>query len=209
VTNETGTPLDDRLLLLLELMAGEGIHRAAEGLATMVGEEVTITRPKVVLVRLVELADTLGGAESEGVGIYLQVVGEIPGQVVMIVPYAKALELADLVLGVPEGTSQELGSLERSALAEVGNLTAAFFLNAVASMTGLHARPSPPAVMVDMLGAILDIVIATTEGIGDSLLLLDASFLRAGREVQARFCMIPDPKAIELIASRSRDSRNA
>jgi chemotaxis protein CheY-P-specific phosphatase CheC len=60
-----------------------------------------------------------------------------------------------------------------------------------------------------MLGAILDIVIATTEGIGDSLLLLDASFLRAGREVQARFCMIPDPKAIELIASRSRDSRNA
>ena len=98
---------------------------------------------------------------------------------------------------VPVGTTNELGSLERSALAEVGNLTAAFFLNAVASMTGISARPTPPAVMVDMIGAILDIIVAATGGISEEVITFQAMFSYADRSVDADFWVIPDPTTLE------------
>ena len=86
----------------------------------------------------------------------------------LVIPIQRALELVDLLMGQTIGTSKTFGSLERSALAEVGNLTATFFMNSVAKISGIGLRPTPPAVMVDMVGAILDIIIATTGGISES-----------------------------------------
>ncbi len=47
---------------------------------------------------------------------YLRIDGMIPGQMMMIVPYAKALELADLVMTLPKGTTQNFGKMERRFL---------------------------------------------------------------------------------------------
>lgn len=195
---------DEHLRSLLEAMANEGVQHAARGLSDMVGETVTVSEPMVRLVPLTDIPLLLGGPENEAVGIYLQAEGKIGGQIMLILPLPKAQELVDLLMGEPVGTTRHLGSLERSALAEVGNLTGTFFLNAVALLTGLGGRPSPPAVMVDMLGAILDIIIATCGGISEQVLMIQASFLRGGREVEANFWVIPDPATLALIAKRSR-----
>lgn len=45
----------------------------------------------------------------------------------LIFPYERALKLVDLLIDEPEGTTQQLGTYERSALAEVGNLCGSFF----------------------------------------------------------------------------------
>ena len=58
---------------LLEVLADQGIHHAAEGLATMMGQEtLLVTRPEVRLVPLTEIPSLLGGPENEAVGIYLR-----------------------------------------------------------------------------------------------------------------------------------------
>jgi chemotaxis protein CheC len=121
----------------------------------------------------------------------------------LALPYPKALELADLLLDQPAGTTTQLGQMERSALAEVGNLTTAYFLNKVDALTGLGARPTPPAVMVDMIGAIIDIIISTTGGVSENVLMLHASLVRENREAQADFWLIPDPATIDLIAQKA------
>lgn len=187
---------DDRLYSLLRVLATEGIRSAAAGLSGMLGKAVVVSEPRVRLVPLTDIPTLLGGPEVEAVGIYLQIRGGWVGQIMLIMPHEKALELVDLLMELPPGTTDQLGQLERSALAEVGNLTGSFFLNAVAQRLGLDIRPSPPAVMVDMVGAILDIVAAVSGGVAEHVLMLEGSFLRQNREVAVDFWVIPDPAAL-------------
>lgn len=189
---------------LLDEMANAGVTQAAAGLSGMLGEAVTVTQPNLRLMPLSEVPGVLGGPEQEAVGIYLQAIGELSGQIMLILPLAKAMELVDLLLGEAPGTTNSLGSLERSALAEVGNITGTFFLNAVAAAIGLHSRPSPPAVMVDMVGAILDIIVAMSAGVSETVLVIEAAFLRDGREVEAHFWVIPDNTALQGLAGATK-----
>jgi len=187
---------DDRLYSLLRVLATEGIRSAAAGLSGMLGKAVVVSEPRVRLVPLTDIPTLLGGPEVEAVGIYLQIRGGWVGQIMLIMPHEKALELVDLLMELPPGTTDQLGQLERSALAEVGNLTGSFFLNAVAQRLGLDIRPSPPAVMVDMVGAILDIVAAVSGGVAEHVLMLEGAFLRQNCEVAVDFWVIPDPAAL-------------
>lgn len=192
----------ERLLPLLQVMAGEGVHRAAQGLGGMTGQPLTVAHSGVSLVKVTDLPNLLGGAENDAVGIYLRAEGGLAGQMMLIFPYTQALELADLLLEKPLGSTQQLGPMERSALSEVGNITGSYFLNAVATLVGLDTRPSPPAVVVDMVGAIIDVIIAATGGISDQILMIHSGFTHGGRDVQADFWVMPDVATLELLAKR-------
>ncbi len=200
----TNEKFDQRLIELLNRMANVGIYNAARGLSGMVGESLTVDNPGVKLVPLTDIPNLLGGPEAEAVGIYLRAEGSLGGQIMLVVPYNKSLELADMIIGLPSGTTTQLGSLERSALAEMGNVTGTFFMNAVAEATGLAIRPSPPAVMVDMVGAVLDIVLATAAQLSEHVMMIQATFGCAGREVVTDFWMIPDRITLEAIARKER-----
>jgi chemotaxis protein CheC len=203
MTNPNG--FDKQLQNLLVIMASEGMHNAARGISDMVGEKLEVTKPVVRRIPLAEIPSLLGSPETEAVGIYLRAEGEIGSQIMMVIPYHYALELVDMLMGEKPGTTQSLGRLERSALAELGNLTGTFFLNAVASITGLGSRPSPPAVMVDMVGAILDIILVTSAtGLSESVLMVQATFIRGQREAEVGFWVIPDRTTLEAVARRER-----
>ncbi|MCB9134669.1 MAG: chemotaxis protein CheC [Anaerolineales bacterium] len=188
--------LEPNLYTLIQNITQAGITRAAEGFSGMVGEVITTTVPSVQAISLAKIMDKLGGPESEAVGIYIRVDHGLPGHMMLIMPYAKSLQLVDLLMGEPEGTTQTLGSLERSALGEIGNLTCTYFLNAASDLTGVNAHPSPPAVLVDMVGAILDVIIAVSDNLGNKGLLLQTKFLRHEAEIQADFWIIPDRDAL-------------
>jgi chemotaxis protein CheC len=193
---------DGRLKYLLSIMAEAGIHNAARGMSSMLGEELTVSEPTVRLVSINEIMELLGGPEEEAVGIYLRAERKLSGQIMMVVPYQDALELVDLIMGEPVGTTKQLGRMERSALSELGNLTGSFFLNAVSELTGLDTRPSPPAVMVDMIGAILDILIASWDGLSESVLMIQATFMRGNKKIQTDFWVIPDRSTLEAIGRK-------
>jgi len=192
---------DQKLISALQTVAVEGIHNAARGFAGLVGQTLTVSKPTISLVPLSQIPNMSGGPESEAIGIYLKAEGELSGQIMMIIPYLKALELVDLLLAEPLGTTTHLGSFERSALAEVGNQTGTFFLNSVASITGKSIRPTPPAVMIDMVGAILDIIVATNGGISDKVLLLQAEIMNGDSSINTSFWVIPDMSTLQRIAT--------
>jgi chemotaxis protein CheC len=187
---------------VLHEIACEGVARAAEGFAGMLGEQVIVTAPSTRMVALNAISSVLGGPESEAVGVYLQAEGDLPGQIILVLPYVMAMELVDVLMDEPLGTTQQLGPMERSALAEVGNITGTFFLNAAAAITGLEVRPTPPAVMVDMLGAVLDVLAAVCGGAAENVLVLQAAFRRGDRAMEVEFWVVPDQVALERLAAR-------
>lgn len=184
---------DERLRTVLQVMANTGIERAADGLSEMIGQRIHMTVPTITIVPIGSVPERVGGAESMVAGIYLAAEGEMSGHVMLILSLQDAMRLVDLLIGQPEGTTTDLDDpLSRSALAEAGNLAASFFLNGVAAALGVSGRPSPPAVIVDMAGAILDIMLVTAGQLGDDVLLLESVFQREGRELRLFFWVLPD-----------------
>jgi len=195
--------LNGNLLEAMQTIVTKGVMQAAEGFSGMLGQNLNVDSPRVKLVDVTDIPGMLGGPENEAVGIYLAAEGTMTGQFMLILPYQKALDLADLLMEQPEGTTEKLGSLERSALAEVGNITSTMFLNAIASQTGISSRPTPPAVMVDMVGAILDIIVATTGGIAEKVLLLQTTFSCGERALNAEFWVVPDPHTLKPMLEKA------
>lgn len=195
-------PFDQYLLEMLNTIASEGIKNAADGFSGMVGRRIEVSNPEIELVPLLTIPKIVGGLEDDAVGVYLRFEGDMMGQIMMIIPHQKALELVDLLMGLEKGTTKHLGSLERSALGELGNLCGTFFLNSIAKTVGASFRPSPPAIMVDMLGAILDIVVATAGGVNEHVLLMHANFMDGIRFVETDFWVIPDMKALNNLLKK-------
>ena len=199
---ENTATFDQDLMEKLETIAAEGIKDAAVGFSGMVGRTIEVSSPRLELIPLLAIPKIIGGLEDDAVGVYLRFEGDVQGQIMMIIPHHKALELTDMLMGVENGTTQHLGSLEWSALGELGNLCSSFFLNSIAKTIGASFRPSPPAVMVDMVGAILDIVVATAGGVNEHVLLVHANFMDGPRCVETDFWIIPDMKALDMLISK-------
>jgi chemotaxis protein CheC len=194
---------DQNLLEQLKSIADEGVKNAAHGFSGMIGRKIQVGNSNGRLVPLLTIPEIVGGQDEDVVGIYLRIQGDLVGQMMMIIPNQKAMELVDLLIDVPSGTTQHLGTLERSALGELGNLCGSFFLNSIAQIVGADFRPSPPAVVVDMVGAILDIVVATTGGVSEQVLLMQANFTDGDRCVEADFWVSPDMNTLQSLIEKN------
>ncbi len=190
---------DDKLVETLRSITSIGIHNAVRGFSGLLGHKLEFHEPEVSVVPLTRIPMIVGGPENEAVGIYLRAEGDFNAQIMMILPLDKALQLVDLLMEQPEGKTTFLGSLERSALGEVGNMTGTFFMNAVANALKREIRPTPPAVMVDVVGAIMDIIVATTGGVSDQVLLIQTCFTDGSRSVLTDFWVIPDAQSLQAL----------
>jgi chemotaxis protein CheC len=179
--------------------------RVAGGLSELTGRTITNDDPVVERVPIYQVTERAGGPEDKMVGIYLVMSGGMHGQAIMILPMSSALNLVDLMMGEEPGTATQLGMMQHSALSELGNMTVSCFLNGVAALdeTPELLRPSPPAVMVDMLGAILDVIVTPVAAVRDDLLIIDTPFRDHRRTVQGRFWVLPNPAIPDLTAQAS------
>ncbi|MCL4370471.1 MAG: chemotaxis protein CheC [Chloroflexi bacterium] len=191
--------LQDGQWRALRDVAARGTTNAAAGLSEMVGRNIRIQTPDVFLVRLGEVAGLLGGPEDTVVGVYLAICGDVRGHILLMFSPREAEGLVDMVMDQAPGTTTSLGTMERSALGEVGNLTGTFFLNALAEVTRLNMQPSPPAVMVDMGTAVLDVPLAALATSADESLVIKTVFLDDQRRIEAAFLVMPDMPSLQAI----------
>jgi chemotaxis protein CheC len=177
-------------------LLGAAMRRVADGLSGMVGQIISNDAPRVKTVPIAQAAMCAGDPEAEVAIVYLLMEGDLRGQTILILSLDSALNLINLLMDAPPGTptiTSNLDLMQRSSLAEVGNLAISYFLNAVAVLTGTQLRPSPPAVVVGMLGAILSMVVTPVAAVSDDLLIIETSFRDAAGTVYARLWVLPDP----------------
>ncbi len=179
----------------------KGIGNAISGLSQMVGQDIEVTTlsPRSVDVR--EVPELFGGPEALTVGIYLRVSGSAEGQILLAYQPKAAFELLDLLMGEAPGTTQELGEMEESGLGEMGNIMGAYFLSSLADSTGLSFQPSPPAVMMDMAGAILDTALALIMHESDEAWIVESTFGTVDRQTSGTFLVLPNPELLRVLAA--------
>jgi chemotaxis protein CheC len=109
----------------------------------------------------------------------------------------KDAELMCGLLGVEAGSEYGI-----SALMEIGNIVGASYINALGQMIGLDLEPTPPAAATDMLGAIVQSVLAERAGAGDVALLLDSDLVVEGEDCSVSFLLVPDQGGVEQMLER-------
>jgi chemotaxis protein CheC len=178
-----------------ESLLGTVMQHVACVLSDMVGQTISNDIPRVETVPIAQAVTRAGDPETEVVGIYLLMESGLHGQAILILPLDDALNLINLLMEAPPGTptiASNLDLMQRAVLAEFGNLALSSFLNAVSSLIQAQLRPSPPAVVVGMLGTILNMVVTPVAAVSDDLLIIETTFRDAGGTVQIRFWVLPD-----------------
>ncbi len=174
-----------------------GMANAISGLSTMVGQEIAATKLETRKHLIKDVPALLGGAETTAVGVMISIESH-PGYIALVYQPNVAWNLVDILLDRPEGTTgapdiYSLEELERSTLGEMGNVMGTFFLNAVADRTGYELRPTPPVVMMDMIGSIIDAALAEIMITADEIILVDAVFGTKDRQINGKFVVMPSP----------------
>ncbi len=172
-------------------LVSKGTTNAMSGLSQMIGQEISVTSFTLRRTPVASIANLVGGPDVMSVGIYLTATGSAQGHIMLVYEPKIAAAFVDLLMCQPANTTTALGEMERSALGEMGNIIGSFFLNALADSTGLDFRPSPPAVMMDMAGALLDIVVADILLTQDEVFVAEATFHAADREISGMFFVVP------------------
>jgi chemotaxis protein CheC len=170
-----------------------GFSNAMAGLSQMAGQEIKVSSMNFKKVPVKDVSGLFGGPEALIIAVYLEISGKTNGQMVVVYEPKVAYDLIDLLLGQPQGSTRELSEMERSTLGEVGNIMGSFFLNYVSDNTGFRFMPSPPAVMMDMAGAILDATLAGLMEFTDDIHIMETVFGTHDQLVAGTFLVIPDP----------------
>lgn len=175
-----------------ELMS-KGVSNAVVGLSQMAGQEIKVMNMNIKRVPIKEISNLFGGPEALIIAVYLEISGNATGHMVLVYKPNVAFDLVDMLLGQPQGTTKVLSDMESSALGEVGNVMGSFFLNYLSDTTGQRFQPSPPAVMMDMAGAVLDSTLASILAHSDETLVMEAIFGSHNRQVAGTFLALPFP----------------
>lgn len=179
-----------------------GAGHAASGLSMLVNSRVEISIPKVQFLALQEVANSLGYAEQPVCAIYLELKGEINGFAMLIFTQEKAANLINLMLNQEKISGDDFNEYERSALKELGNISAAAYLYALASLTGFKITCSVPYFAMDMLGAVLDQVLAAIAAEVDYAVLIETAFSIGKNCVNGYFLLLPNIEGLQMILKK-------
>lgn len=187
---------NDVQLDALRELANIGAGTASTALSEMLGRSIDLAVPDVSVLPMADAVDQVGPAEQEITGIMLGVEGELPGTVLMLLTPENAEKIC-VLLGLPPDSD-----LAPSALGEIGNVVGTSYLNALAGMTGIEVEPTPPATVTDMLGAIVESILAVRAVSSDRTLLLDSSLIVEGEDCSIVFLLVPDHGGAEELLER-------
>lgn len=195
--SQNAAKVDINMTIWEELMK-KGITNAISGLSRMVHKRITVDSLSISRVPAKEVIDLVGGPETLIVGIYLNFSGAAHGHLMLAHRPEVAYELLAMILGEEPVRRGDLSDYEQSALSEMGNITGSFFLNAIADTLGITLYPSPPAVIIDMAGAIMGIALAEILQESDDVLIVDTVFSTDDQQGGGRFIIMPNQSFVQL-----------
>ncbi len=198
---ENYSDMSDIQLDALKEIGNIGAGNAATALAQMVRAKIDMTVPKVKILPFTEVPDLIGGPDLHVVGIYFNVQGQAPSNILFVLDVEKACLLIDMLLGriIGETKVETLDEMEMSAMMELGNILSATYLNSLAMFTNLKFIPSVPALGIDMAGAVLDAILAQFGEVADHVLVLETEFTKDEHDVVGHFFLLPEPGSLDTI----------
>jgi len=180
-------------------MVSIGAGNAATALSQLGKEKINITVPRVSLIAIDKSAEVFGGAETLVTAVYLELLGDARGVILLSLPKDEANRLADLLLGQVPGKNKILNEMAQSALKEATTILSGAYLSAISKILKMRLLISAPALAQDMAGAIVDNILIEISKEADYAIILDTELEIVDKKLLAHFFFVPDKESLEKI----------
>ncbi|WP_018962636.1 chemotaxis protein CheC [Coprothermobacter platensis] len=187
------------LLDALKELANIGTGHAVTALSSMIGKFVSITVPEVYLESISKVADVLGNPEEEVAASYVGYHGELDGGAMLIFDSASTHGLVQTLMGADMDLTDPMAM---SMMQEVGNILVGSFVSALASFFGSTIYAEPPGVAVDMLGAVLNVLLAEVGQHADHLIVAKTTIAIEDVNIRGWIVDIPTPESFQRITEK-------
>ncbi|MBQ8411287.1 MAG: chemotaxis protein CheC [Ruminiclostridium sp.] len=176
-----------------------GAGNAMTALSSMIGQMVDIEVPAVKILGFQEAIDYAGGAEKTIAGILVPITGEVEGEILFLLEEDLVGLVVSTFFGVEDVDLLNLTPDMRSALTELGNIMAASYINAIASLTGMAMQVEIPMLSVDMLGAIMSVPAAELGEMSDKLLYIDNLMVIDKVSIKSKMMLLPTVASLDRL----------
>lgn len=172
-----------------------GAGNSATALSILLGTKIDMSVPNMNLIAFDELFNSY--KENEVIAVLVKVLDDIEGSILYVFDSAVALNIISKMTLTEENELTEMGV---SVIGEIGNIIASSFMNSIADFTGLKATASVPAVVNDMISAILVSTFMETGQYQDYVLDIETLFMGEDENnTEGHLYFIPAPGSLEKI----------
>lgn len=174
---------------VLKEIGNIGAGNATTSLASMLQCRIDMAVPEVKLIEVDELAESLGGKERVMTAIYLEVEGDITGNIIFLLEKGSAGFLVSKMMGKEIGPD-DFNEMELSCVKEISNIIAGSYLNSLSTLTKLKIYPSVPHMQMDKVDTLLHAPMSGTKD-NEQILFIQTEFTNDS-QLGGYFVMIPD-----------------
>jgi chemotaxis protein CheC len=177
------------------------MRRAGDALGAMSGQIIEVQTPELRRCTAADVMDMAGGPEAVVLAVYVGISGPLSGHALLLFSPDNARRLARILLAGllgpgtlpirPAADDLSYDELELSALCETGNITISSFLNEIALLLSEPVMPTPPQIMAEMAGAVLDAVLIDLMAEDDQVLAAKTTFSEGGRAIDGTLFVLP------------------
>ncbi len=195
----------EKVLGIIREFANVGAGNAATALASLLDMELVNEVTSCEIMPLSRIGEWLGGNDKVVAGTYTQLCGDLRSGVLVVFPRESAVTIVEHLAG--DGTDLvDLTAIQASALCEVGNICLCWYLVAVSKMIDTDLIPAPPGAAVDLLGAVLDIPLATLGASVDAVIAVHTVFKGVERSFEGYFLLLPEDLMLKTILDKVGDT---
>jgi chemotaxis protein CheC len=201
------TTLPDGLQVLHHLLAS-ATSEASAAMSRWTDGLITLTLDEVREIPLEDACTDLGLGDDLLTMVVLSLEGEVGGQMILTFDETNARHLAASLLGRAPGQDAEWSELEKSALAETGNILGCAYMNALTRLIGTELIPSAPYFIQDYGASVLQQALLPQLMTGDRVLVCRTGFHRQGEELNWRVLFVPTDGMRSAMQSALHGARN-
>lgn len=178
-----------------------GTGRATSALASMVGEEVLLSIPEVeFLTKSSAIKHMNDVAPGQLMGAWQALLGHLTGEVLLLFPKAKCLDLIRLIVK-DSAAEDQLTGIEEEALLEIGNIVLNAAVGGIANTLGIEVQNSLPKLLYGNVDEVFEASeVAGLEG--SQVMLLKVSFTIRSVEIIGHIMIILDRPGQDGLLSR-------
>ena len=184
---------------MLKEIGNIGTGNAITALSTMVGKTFSVGLPEIRIVNYQDTPELLGGPETLGTGIMLEISGDLSGIFMFLLDETFTQNILNAPLGEEERELVALDEMSSSAVCEIGNVMCGAYINALAQLMGVKVHVSVPDICCDMIGAILSVPMIHFANLSDELMLIENKFSVEGNDFTSHVLFLPEIETLDKI----------
>lgn len=208
MSNKISFTLSDYEIDQLRECINIGGGHASTALSQLTGKKINITFPGVRVTNIEDTVEVIGNSEMISTTVIVRVLGDTTGIMFFVFQGHSGTKLARMVSKIDE-ENEVLSDLDRSALKEIGNILSGACLSALSTFLGISVLHSVPDVATDMLGSIVNSIMAEVGRTSEISVVFDVKLLVEGEDIETHLYFLADhvfaSKMVELADTIVKD----